>query len=101
MPALEAIERCERRGTLIVGTLVYGSEVKSVATYSQLGLERRDRNQRSTVTPPFGQLPNPSQLHRTFIGLQLCVPTLHRKLADQYLGRIIAPVAKPGMGVSQ
>jgi hypothetical protein len=34
MLALEAFERCERRGTLIEGTLVYGSEVKSVATYS-------------------------------------------------------------------
>jgi hypothetical protein len=101
MQALEAFERCERRSTLIEGTLVYGSEVKSVAAYSYLGLERRDRHQRITVTPPCGQLPNPSQLHRTVIGLQLRFPTLHRKLADQCLGRIIAPAAKPGMGVSQ
>jgi hypothetical protein len=78
MLALEAFERCERRSPLIEGTLIYCSEIKSVTTCSQLGLERCDRNQRITMTPPFGQLPDPSQLHRTFIRLQLRFPILHR-----------------------
>jgi hypothetical protein len=77
MLPLEAFERCERCNALVQATLVDSGEVKSVATFGQVSSERGDRNQRVTVTPPFSQLANPSQLHRTFIRLQLRVPILH------------------------
>jgi hypothetical protein len=94
MLSLEAFERCECRSTLVEATLVYGSEVKGVATCCQGCLERCDRKQRLAVTPPFGQVANSSQLHGTFIGLQLSVPTLHRCELDQWPQPIIAPGGK-------
>jgi hypothetical protein len=53
MVALEAFERCKRGNALVEATLVYGSEVNSFATSGQARGERRDRNQRVTVTSPF------------------------------------------------
>jgi hypothetical protein len=78
MLALKAFECRERCNALVQAALIYGREVRGVATFGQLGNERRDRNQSVAVTAPLSQLANPSQLHRIFIRLQLCIPILHR-----------------------
>jgi hypothetical protein len=93
MLSLEAFERCERRSTLTEATLVDGSEIKSLATCGQACVERCDCNQRLAVTPPFSQLANSSQLHGTFIGLQLRVPSLDGYELVQWPRPIIAPEA--------
>jgi hypothetical protein len=92
MLPLEALKGCERHSILVETTLVYGSEVQSVASFRQRGLELCDPTQRVEVTAPLGELANSRQLHGTFIGLQLGVPTLHRLLIDQWpSATIIAP----------
>ena len=92
MLPLEVLKGCGRHSRLVETTLVDGSEIKSVASFRQRCLELCDLSQRIEVTPPLGKLTNSSQLHGTFIGLQLCVPILHRYELDQWpSATIVAP----------
>src|SRR5882724_2826397 len=92
MLPLQALKGCKRHSILVETALVYGSEIQSVASFRQRGLELCDATQSVEVAPPLGELTNSRQLHGTFIGLQLRVPTLHRLLVDQWpSATIIAP----------